>query len=131
MQWIVRGLVSLWAIFFGWTGLVGVISSATYAEMFGISGDVVAMNTIRADLSSFFIVSALAAGWAALRPDQHWLLFIPAALFGIAMIGRIIGVMMGDPFAGPISMSIMVEGGSVLLLLTAQRWMARHTDSAA
>lgn len=126
MQWIVRGLVGLWAIFFGWTGVTGVISSATYGDMFGITGDLFVMNTVRADLSSFFIVSALAAGWAALRPDMHRLLFVPAALFGTAMLGRLLGVLMGDPFTGTISQSIIAEGVSVLLLIGAQRWLSRQ-----
>lgn len=124
MQWIIRGLVGLWAVFFGWTGLTGVVSSATYGELFGISGDAFVMNTVRADLSAFFIVSALAAGWAALRPERHRLLFIPAALFGTAMLGRLLGVLMGDPFSGTISQSVIIEGVSVLLMLGAQRWMA-------
>ncbi|MEQ1687203.1 MAG: hypothetical protein ABL874_01375 [Sphingopyxis sp.] len=126
MHWIVRGAVALWAVYFGWTGLTGLSDPATYQELLGVSGpDAVAMNTIRADLSSFFIVSAVAAGWAALRPELHRLLFIPVALFGMALIGRAIGVMMGDPFGGLIRFSMIGEAVSVLLLIGAQRWFAR------
>lgn len=130
MNWAIRVVVALWALFFGWTGLTGMISSDVYGELFGITGDAAVMNTVRADLSSFFIVSALAAGWSALRPDMHRLLFIPAALFGIAMIGRILGVLMGDPFAGAVSQSILAEGLSVVLLLGAQRLLARQPEPA-
>ncbi|MEQ1724890.1 MAG: hypothetical protein ABL882_03065 [Sphingopyxis sp.] len=127
MHWIVRGAVALWAVYFAWAGLTGLSDPASYHDLLGISGgDAVTMNTIRADLSSFFIVSAVAAGWAALRPELHRLLYIPAALFGMALVGRAVGVMMGDPFDGLIRFSMIGEALSVLLLIGAQQWLARN-----
>lgn len=131
MNWAIRAVVGLWGLFFLWTGVTGVVSSDVYAEIFGITGDAAVMNTVRADLSSFFIVSGLSAGWVALRPEMHRLLLVPAALFGIAMLGRILGVLMGDPFAGAVSQSILVEGLSLVLLLGAQRLLARDSAAAA
>ena len=125
MQWVIRGIVALWAMFFGWTGLTGLIDSAVYGEIFGIAGDALVMNTVRADLSSFFIVSSVAAGWAAVRPGMARLLYVPAALFGTAMVGRIIGVLMGDPFSGAISQSIIVEGVSLVLMVASARLLSR------
>ncbi|MEQ1509476.1 MAG: hypothetical protein ABL909_03630 [Sphingopyxis sp.] len=126
MHWIIRGAVALWAIYFGWTGLTGLSDPSSYSDFFGITGNAVAMNTIRADLSAFFIVSAIAAGWAALRPELHHWLFVPAGLFGMALLGRAIGVMMGDPCEGVIRTSMIAEAVSVLLLIGAQRWFARN-----
>jgi|CXWL01.1.fsa_nt_gi hypothetical protein len=130
MHWIIRGVVALWAVYFGWTGLTGLSDPTSYHELLGVSGDVVGMNTIRADLSAFFILSAVMAGWAALRPELHRLLYIPAALFGLALAGRAVGVMMGDPFDGLIRFSMVAEAVSVLLLLGAQRWLARFSAAA-
>ena len=126
MHWIIRGAVALWAVYFGWAGLTGLADPASYHELLGVSGDAVGMNTIRADLSSFFIVSAVTAGWAALRPELHRLLYIPAALFGLALIGRAIGVMQGDACDGIVRFSMTAEAISVLLLIGAQRWLARN-----
>ena len=130
MHWVIRGIVGLWAVFFGWTGLTGLVDSAVYSELFGVVGDAMVMNTIRADLSSFFIVSSVAAGWAALRPDMHRLLYIPAALFGTAMVGRILGVMMGDPFTGVIQSSIITEGVSLALMVASARLLGRTATSS-
>lgn len=127
MHWIIRGVVALWAVYFGWTGLTGLSDPASYHELLGVSGDAVGMNTIRADLSAFFILSSVTAGWAALRPELHRLLYIPAALFGLALAGRAVGVMMGDPFDGLIRFSMVAEAVSVLLLFGAQRWLARFS----
>lgn len=126
MHWIIRGAVALWAVYFGWTGLTGLSDPTTYHELLGVSGDAVGMNTIRADLSAFFILSAVTAGWAALRPELHRLLYIPAALFGLALAGRAVGVLMGDPFDGLIRFSMTAEAVSVLLLIGAQWWMSRN-----
>ncbi|MEK6540696.1 MAG: hypothetical protein AABZ45_01100 [Pseudomonadota bacterium] len=127
MHWIIRGVVALWAVYFGWTGLTGLSDPTSYHELLGVSGDAVGMNTIRADLSAFFILSSVTAGWAALRPELHLLLYIPAALFGLALAGRAVGVMMGDPFDGLIRFSMVAEAVSVLLLIGAQRWLARFS----
>lgn len=128
MDWIVRGVIALWGIFFGWMGVSGLIEPQTYVDTFGISGDAMAMNTIRADFSAFFLMSGGAACWAALRPEHAKLLFVPIAAFGLALGGRILGLMLGDPFGGSVRQSIVVEGVSVLLLLGAYAWMARRHE---
>ena len=126
MDWIVRGLVALWGLFFVWMGVSGLIDPGSYVDTFGVHGDAMAMNTIRADFSAFFLVAGGAAGWAALRPEHAKMLWLPAGLFAIALAGRILGVMLGDPFAGSVRESVIVEGMSALLLMAAYVWLARR-----
>lgn len=126
MDWIIRGLVALWGLFFAWMGVSGLIDPDTYVQQFGISGGVEAMNTIRADFSAFFLIAGGAAGWAALRPEHARLLWVPILLFGTALGGRILGVMLGDPFAGSVRQSMVVEAVSVLLLLGALAYLSRR-----
>lgn len=130
MHWIIRGAIALWAVYFGWTGLTGLSDPATYSDLFGITGDAMTMNTVRADLSSFFIVAAVAAGWAALRPEHYRLLYIPAALFGLALAGRALGVMMGDPCVGMVRLSMIVEAVSLVLLIGGARYLARWVGTS-
>lgn len=128
MDWIVRGLIALWGIFFGWIGVSGLIDPQTYVDTFGISGDTAAMNTIRADFSAFFLMSGGAACWAALRPEHAKVLLVPIAAFGLALAGRLLGLMLGDPFAGSVRQSIVVEAVSVLWLVGTMLWLHRRHE---
>ena len=126
MDWIVRGLLALWGIFFGWMGVSGLIDPQTLVDTFGVSGDAMAMNTIRADFSAFFLMAGGAACWAALRPEHAKVLLVPIAAFGLALGGRILGIMLGDPFAGSVRQSVVVEAVSVLLLIGALLFLTRR-----
>ncbi|MFM6854296.1 MAG: hypothetical protein ACKOUM_09480, partial [Sphingopyxis sp.] len=72
-------------------------------------------------------------GVAALRPVHARILWVPAALFGVALFGRALGVAMGDPISAPsIGQSMVVEAVSVILLLAARGILvARYGRSPA
>ena len=67
--------------------------------------------------------------WGALRPEHVWILAVPAALFGAALIGRAVGVSLGDPLTEGIKQSMIVEALSVALLLSSAWWLARSPVS--
>lgn len=121
-NWIWRGAVLLWAAFFAIVGLRGVIDPASYSETFNFSITGVAINTLRADLSAFFIVASGAAVLGALVPDWVRALLVPAALFGTALVGRLIGAAMGDPTNWGIIQGMIVEALTVVLMLAS--WWA-------
>lgn len=125
VTWIVRGGLVLWALFFGLIGAQGVFSSAPYFELFGITGSATAINTVRADLSAFFLVAAGGALVGALRPGAWRALLVPAALFGTALAGRLIGLAQGDTLTTAITQALISEALSVLLLLGTMRHLAR------
>ena len=126
MDWIVRGIIALWGLFFVWMGISGLIDPSSYVETFGISGGPEAMNTIRADFSAFFLAAGWCAGWAALRPDHARMLWVPIALFGVALAGRFLGVMLGDPLGASVRQSMIVEAVSIVLLAGGYLWLARR-----
>ena len=68
INWVLRGAVLLWAVFFVIVGARGLLDPASYSETFQIVVAGAATNTLRADLSAFFLVAAGAAALGALVP---------------------------------------------------------------
>jgi len=132
---VLRGAVLLWAAFFAIVGARGLFDPATYTDTFGFTISGVAINTLRADLSSFFLVSAGAAALGALVPAWVRALLVPAALYGSALAGRLLGVAMGDPTNFGIVQGMIVEALSVLLMIGSwwvlSRPAAASSDTAA
>jgi len=116
VNWVLRGAVLLWALFFLIVGARGLIDPASYTETFGIIVDGPATNTIRADLSSFFLVASGAAAIGALVPGWLRALLVPAALYGTALAGRLFGVASGDPVNSGIVQAMIIEALSVALM---------------
>ncbi|MGQ3102080.1 MAG: hypothetical protein ACT6Q5_13935 [Sphingopyxis solisilvae] len=128
-NWIWRGAVLLWAAFFAIVGLRGVIDPASYSETFNFSITGVAINTLRADLSAFFIVASGAAVLGALLPGWVRALLVPAALFGTALMGRLIGAAMGDPTNWGIIQGMIVEALTVVLMLASWWALSRSAEA--
>lgn len=77
------------------------------------------LASIRADMGAFFIVAAVCMMVGAWRRNGD--LLLPAAgLFGVALLGRIIGLVIDGPWDG-FWFPMLVEGVVVILLLTASR----------
>ena len=129
-NWIWRGAVLLWAAFFAIVGLRGVIDPASYSETFNFSITGVAINTLRADLSAFFIVASGAAVLGALVPGCVRALLVPAALFGTALAGRLIGAAMGDPTNWGIIQGMIVEALTVVLMLASWWALSRPAEAS-
>ncbi len=131
---LLRVAVVVWATFFLLLGVRGLIDPAVYADALGVTpGDAMGKSTIRADLSAFFIVSAVFAALGALpyrdgRRRRHFWLLVPAGLFGTALIGRAIGLADGG-LTPAIQSAMIAEAGSVALLLLAWRVIGAHRRS--
>ncbi len=119
INWVWRGAVLLWAAFFTILGVQGVLDPATFTETFGIGIDGAAANTVRADLSAFFLVAAGGAAIGALLPGWTRALLVPAALYGTALIGRLIGGAMGDLVNGAIVQAMIIEALTVALMVAS------------
>ncbi len=125
MALLMKALVLLWAAFFAYTGVMGLIDPASYAAI-GLPELVgAARNTVRADLSAFFLVSAGAAAVGVLSAGKAGWLHVPAALFACALLGRGIGVLLGDAMDDVVRTSMIAEAVSVMLLLLAARMIDR------
>ncbi|MBB5706574.1 hypothetical protein [Sphingopyxis panaciterrulae] len=131
INWVLRGAVLLWAVFFLILGVQGVLDPATYTGQFGIAADGVAANTVRADMSAFFLVSAVAAAIGALLPRWRGALLVPAALYGTALVGRLIGAASGDMVGPAIIQAMIVEALSLALMAGSWWVLSRPTVVAA
>jgi energy-converting hydrogenase Eha subunit H len=131
INWVVRGVVLLWAALFLLTGFQGLSAAAPYYDLAGPMLDPTGRNTIRADLSSFFLVAAVFAVIGAVRPASSRALLVPAALFGTALVGRLLGlVAFGDTITAAITQAMIAEAISVALLLGAYWHLSRLVDPA-
>jgi len=117
INWVLRGAVLLWAVFFTILGVQGILDPATFTETFGIAIDGAAANTVRADLSAFFLVAAAGAAIGALLPGWTRTLLVPAALYGTALAGRLIGVALGDMVNPGIVQAMIIEALTVALMV--------------
>jgi hypothetical protein len=122
VNWVLRGAVLLWAALFAIVGARGLFDPASYTETLGFTISGVAINTLRADLSAFFLVAAGSAAIGALAPGWLRALFVPAALYGTALAGRLVGAASGDPVNAGIVQAMIIEALTVLLMIGSW-WM--------
>lgn len=117
VNWVLRGAILLWALLFLIIGVGGFLDPAAYQTRFGIGIEGVAANTVRADLSAFFLVASGAAAVGALVRGWTRALLVPAALYGTALIGRLFGLASGDLINDEIVMAMIIEALSTLLMV--------------
>lgn len=130
INWVLRGAVLLWALFFAIVGVRGLFDPASYGETFGILVEGVATNTIRADLSAFFLVASGSAAIGVLMPGWARALLVPAALYGTALAGRLFGVASGDVINSGIVQAMIIETLTVLLMVGSWWVLSRPAASA-
>ncbi len=119
MTLILRIMVGLWGLGFGLLAVRGILDPNVFLGQFGFEAPGASINSIRADFGAFFLVSAVGALWGAWKPEKAMLLYVPAALFGTALIGRLLGLAMGDPASDANNQAMLIEGISVALMLFA------------
>ncbi|MBA3939809.1 MAG: hypothetical protein C0520_01225 [Sphingopyxis sp.] len=117
INWVLRGAILLWALFFVIVGARGLLDPASYGDTFGLLVEGTATNTIRADLSAFFLVAAGSAAIGVLVPGWVRALLVPAALYGTALAGRLFGAASGDPVNSGIAQAMIIEALTVLLMV--------------
>jgi hypothetical protein len=131
INWVLRGALLLWALFFAIVGLRGLFDPTSFTELFGIVAEGAAANTVRADLSAFFLVAAGGAAVGALLPGWSRALLVPAALYGTALAGRLIGVGSGDVVNGGIIQAMIIEALSTGLMLAGWWILSRRVRAAS
>lgn len=117
INWVLRGVILLWSAFFALLALRGIINPIVFQDTFGIAIDGVAGNTVRADFGSFFLVAAGGAALGAIVPGWTRALLVPAALYGVALTSRLIGLASGDLLSGAISQAMIIEALTVALMV--------------
>ena len=107
-------------------GLTSLIDPARIAEPLGLAPlSEMGRNTVRADISAFFLASAIACAGGLFRAKSNWF-FGAALLYGMAVTARLIDALVaGAPEA--LAGSVVIELVLVALSLTAARFTSRAT----
>lgn len=94
MIWIARAAVVLGGLFSLVMGLAAVLSPEALTEVLGVraTGEL-GRSTLRADLGTFFLVSAVASVRALMAREAFWL-FGPALIYGSAALLRILDALL-------------------------------------
>lgn len=95
------------------------------ATGFGLVADgVQGLSTLRADFTAFFLLSGACMVWGGWRRNGD-LLLVPAALFGIAFVGRAINLVAEGPYEG-FWQPMLIEALTVTLCVAGNRMLLHH-----
>ncbi|ANY21429.1 hypothetical protein A6F68_02949 [Tsuneonella dongtanensis] len=120
MRLILTALIFAQGLMFLVLGLNFLLMPASAATGFGLSPDGAAgLAVLRADFPALFFVGGGAMIWGAWKRNGD-LLLVPAAIFGIALFGRLISIF-ADGTAPGFWFPMLVEAAAVILSLIASR----------
>ena len=124
MFWIARIAAALVGLFSLVVGAMTILSPVEMGEGLGLGAlSPIGLNALRADIGAFFLASAIAAGAALFGGRPHWLLGA-AVLYGLAFLGRILGLVLDGAPEG-IAQPLVVEFTMVVLSVFAARALAK------
>ena len=124
MIWAARIGVALAGLFSLIMGSMAILTPVDLGNALGLAAQgPLGLNALRADMGSFFLASAIACGLALFAGRPNWL-WGAAALYGLAVTGRIIGVIVEGPPAGVVQ-PIVIELVLVVLLVFGAKRLAR------
>lgn len=127
MRLVLISLIFLMGLFDLFLGLSFLFDPLVTAAASGFSVapiNITGLATLRADMTSFFCVSAVCMMVGAWRRNAD-LLLVPAGLFGTAMAVRIISLAIDGTGPGFL-MPILVEAIHFVLLIAAWRVLPHH-----
>jgi len=124
MIWIARISVALVGLFSLAMGLMALASPAQLGETLGLGAlTPLGLNSLRADLGAFFLASAIASVLAFFFGRANWMWGV-AVLYGLAVAGRIVGVLVEGAPEGIIQ-PVAVELVLVALSVVGARTLGR------
>ena len=124
MIWIARIAAALVGLFSLAVGGMVIMSPAEMGESLGLGAlSPLGLNALRADIGAFFLASAVAAVAALFGGRPHWILGA-ALLYGLAFLGRILGIVV-DGVPEGIVQPLVVEFTMVVLSVFAAKALAR------
>ena len=120
MRLILTAVLLLGGIAFVLIGCGFLLQPESSAAGFGLTArGAQGLSTLRADMTAFFVVGGASMIWGAWQRNGE-LLLVPAALFGIAFIGRAVSLAADGPYEGWWT-GMSVEALVVILSLWASR----------
>ena len=125
MRLILTALLFVGGLFFTITGIGFLFTPQSSASSLGlVASGAQGWSTIRADMTAFFIVGGMCMVWGAWRRAGDVLL-VPAALFGIAFTGRLVGLI-ADGFYDGALMPMGAEALVVIVSIMGNRLLPHH-----
>lgn len=122
MRLILTGLIFAGGLMYLMLGVGFLVDPASSGADFGISANgEQGLSTIRADMTAFFVVAAGSMMIGAWRRNGD-LLLVAAALFGLALTGRIVSLAMDGMYDGALT-PMIAEAVTVIVLLIAHRML--------
>ncbi|WP_120717314.1 DUF4345 family protein [Tsuneonella amylolytica] len=120
MRLILTALIFVEGLFFLLMGANFLVMPLSAGASFALSPDGPAgLAVLRADFPALFFVGGAAMIWGAWRRNGE-LLLVPAALFGIAFLGRLISAVADGAEPG-FWLPMLVEAAAVVLSVTGSR----------
>ena len=120
MRLILTALILVEGLFFVVMGLGFLFMPASTVTSFHLLPDGAGgLAVLRADFPALFFVGGGAMIWGAWKRNGD-LLLVPAAIFGVALLGRCVSLMMDGPYEGFLP-PMLVEAAAVVLSLVASR----------
>jgi len=120
MRLILTALIFIEGLFFLVMGLGFLIMPASTVTSFHLAADGAGgLAVLRADFPALFFVGGGAMIWGAWKRNGD-LLLVPAAIFGVALVGRIVSVFADGTYPGFLP-PMVVEAVAVILSLVASR----------
>ena len=124
MIWITRIAVALVGLFSLAMGLTALASPVQLGDTLGIGAlTPLGLNSLRADLGAFFLASAIASFLALFFSRANWMWGV-ACLYGLAVLGRFLGVAVDGAPEG-IAQPVTVELVLVVLSVYGARTLGR------
>lgn len=127
MSLLARVLLAIVGLLFLVAALRGIYDPSFFTQTFGVEGEGMGRNTLRADFGAFFLVGAVPTVWVALQPGRVRWLIVPLLFLATVFVLRLFGVVMGDV---PDTTGLVAEAISILVILTAQRVLSHDMTGA-
>jgi hypothetical protein len=122
MRFVLTALAMIGGIVFTLVGLGFLFEPQGTAADFGlVPGGTPGLSTLRADMTAFFVVSGVCMIWGAWRRNGE-LLLVPAALFGIALTGRLVSAIADGTTPG-FWLPMLIEAATVAVTLLGSRYL--------
>lgn len=120
MRLIVTALLFVLGLLFLYLGAGFILDPSVTGSDFGLSArGAQGLSTIRGDMTAIFWVTGICMIWGAWKRNGD-LLLVPAAIFGIALFGRIVSIFADGTYPGFWS-PMLVEAVAVILSLVGSR----------
>lgn len=123
---VLVALVGLLNLVLGGGFLVNTVKSGH--DFFLTANGIQGIATMRADMTSFFLVAAICALYGAWKGRAVPLL-VPMLLFGIALFGRFVSLAL-DGASPTVAMPMIVEAVMIAVLLFGYRTLGKSGDAA-